>query len=121
MDDPDTRIWDIFQQYRNPPRAPTPVQDDYVEEVEAEAEAEAPPVAESTADTDAAVSVADEPTATLSNSLRFIQESEIETQSLDAVWVEKTDAICHEEAVNGHASEAPVTSSVPVVDVSIIS
>jgi hypothetical protein len=49
----------------------------------------------------------------LSNSLRFIQESEIETPSFDGVWVEKVDATDHEEVVNGHASEAPVTSSAP--------
>ncbi|KAF8800281.1 hypothetical protein BYT27DRAFT_7200473 [Phlegmacium glaucopus] len=116
------RISAIYQQYRNPPRTPTPVQDDYVEEVEVEveveeeAEAEAPAVAESTVDTDTAISVVGEPGATLSNSLRFIQESEIETPAFDGVWVEKSDTIDHEEAVNGHVSEAPVTSSAPVVD-----
>ena len=123
----DTRISDIFQQYCNPPRAPTPVQDGYVEEVEVEAEAEVeaadeeveeeeetPAVAEST---DAAIPVAIEPTATLSSSLRFIQESEIETPAFDGVWVEKADATGHEEVLNGHALEAPVTPSAPVGDV----
>jgi len=109
-----TRISDIFQQYRNPPSAPTPVQDEEVEEVEEEEE-EAP-VAESTVDPDIAVSVADEPAVPLSSGLRFIQESEIETPTFDAVWVEKTDVTGHEEAVNGHAPEAPVTPSGPVND-----
>ena len=110
-----------MQQYRNPPRAPTPVQNDDVEEVEEEeAEAEAPAVPESTTDTDASASVAGEPPAILSNSLRFIQESEIETPAFDGVWVEKADATGHEEAVNGHDPEVPVTSSAPIVDVSII-
>lgn len=115
----DTRISDIFQQYRNPPRVPTPVQDDEVEELEEEEEEEVP-VAESTVDPDIAVFVADEPIAPLSSSFRFIQESEIETPSSDAVWVEKTDATGHEEAINGHATEAPVTPPGPVTDVSII-
>jgi hypothetical protein len=52
--------------------------------------------------------------------LRFIQASEIETPTFDGVWVEKADATGHEEAVNGHASEAPLTPSAPV-DVSVIS
>lgn len=105
-----TRISDIFQQYRNPPRNPTPVQDDYVEEEEEEEEA--PVVADSTAGADPSVSAADP----IAAELRFIQESEIETPTFDGVWVEKADATGHEEAVNGNASEAPVTPSAPVVD-----
>jgi len=103
-----TRISDIFQQYRNPPLNPIPVQDDYVEEAEGEEE-EALVAADSTVDTDPSVSVAGDPT-----SLRFIQASEIETPTFDGVWVEKADATGHEEVVNGHASEAPLTPSAPV-------
>jgi hypothetical protein len=108
---------DIFQQYRNPPRPSTPVQDEYVEEVEEEV----PVVADSTADTDPTVCIASDSATALANSLRFMQASEIETPTFDGVWVEKADATGHEEVVNGHASEAPVTSSAPVANVSIIS
>ena len=115
---PDARILDIFQQYRNPPRSLTPVQDSYVEEVEEAEEEESPVVEDSTVDTDLTVSVADDPTATLSNSnLRFIQESEIETPAFDGVWVEKADAAGHEEVTNGHVSEAPAEILAPVVEV----
>ena len=121
IDTPVTRISDIFQQYRNPPRSPTPVQDGYVEEAEEEEEEEAPIVEDSIVDTDLTVSVADDSTATLSSSLRFIQESEIETPTFDGVWVEKADATGHEEVPNGHVPEAPAEPLAPVVDVSIIS
>jgi hypothetical protein len=99
IDTSDTRISDIFQQYRNPPRSPTPVQDGYVEEAEEEEE-EAP--VESIVDTDVMVSVAGDPNATLSSSLRFIQESEIEIPTFNGVWVEKADATGHEDVANGH-------------------
>lgn len=59
----------------------------------------------------------DDPTATLSSSLRFIQESEIETPTFDGVWVEKADAAGHEEVANGDVSEAPAETLAPVVDV----
>lgn len=115
---PDARISDIFQQYRNPPRSLTPVQDGYVEEAEEEEEEGASVVEDSIVDTDLTVSVADDPTATLSSSLRFIQESEIETTpTFDGVWVEKADAAGHEEVANGHLSEAPAETLAPVVDV----
>lgn len=112
---------DIYQQYRNPPRALTPPQDDDVEEEEEEEEEEEklPIIVESTADTDITVSAEGESTITLTNSLRFIQESEIETPAFDGVWVEKADATGHQEEVNGDASEAPVTPSVPVAEVRI--
>lgn len=87
---------------------------------EEEEEEEAPVAADSTADTDPTISVAGEPSATLTSSLRFIQESEIETPPFDGVWVDKADATGHEEIVNGHASDAPEKSSA-LVDVSIIS
>jgi hypothetical protein len=115
IDTSDTRISDIFRQYRNPPRSPTPVQDGYVEEAEEEEE-EAP--VESIVDTDVTVSVAGDPTATLSSNLRFIQESEIEIPTFDGVWVEKADATGHKDVANGHVPEIPLA---PVVDVSIIS
>ena len=116
----DTRISDIFQQYCNPPRSPTPAQDSYVEEAEEEGEEEAPVVEDSIVDTDPTGSVADDPTATLSSSLRFIQESEIEPPAFDGVWVEKADAAGHEEVADGHVSEAPAKSLAPV-EVLIIS
>ena len=72
-------------------------------------------------ETDLTVSIADDPTATLSSSLRFIQESEIETPAFDGVWVEKADAAGHEEVTNGHVSEAPADILAPVVDVQIFS
>jgi hypothetical protein len=88
--------------------------------LEEEEEEEAPVVEDSTVDTDLTVSVAGD-AATLSNSLRFIQESEIETPTFDGVWVEKADATGHEEVANGLVSDAPAESLTPVVDVSIIS
>ena len=116
---PDARILDIFQQYRNPPRSPTPVQDGFVEEAEQDEQEEAPVVEDFTVDTDPTVSVADDP-ATLSSNLRFIQESEIETPTtFDAVWVEKADAAGHEEVANGDVSEAPAKTLAPVVDVQL--
>ena len=121
IDTPDARISDIFQQYRNPPRSLTPVQDGYVEEAEEEEEEGASAVENSVVETDLTVSIADDPTATLSSSLRFIQESEIETPAFDGVWVEKADAAGHEEVANGHLSEAPAETLAPVVDVQIFS
>ena len=119
IDTPDTRILDVFQQYRNPP-SPTPIQDSYVEEVEVEEEGEEAPVVESSiTDTDLTVTVADDSTATLSNSLRFIQESEIEAPTFDGVWVEKADVAGHEEIANGHVSEAPAESLAPVIEVQL--
>lgn len=60
----------------------------------------------------------DDPTATLSSSLRFIQESELEAPAFDdGVWVEKADAAGHEEVANGDVSEAPAETLAPVVDV----
>ena len=88
-----------------------------MEEAEEEEEEEAPIVEDSVVDTDLTISVADDPTATLSSSLRFIQESEIETPAFDGVWVEKADAAGHEEVANGHISEAPAETLAPVVDV----
>lgn len=89
----------------NPPRAPTP-----------EAPAEEQPVVEETV-VEVEVPVAGIPSAIASSSFRFIQDSEIETPSFDegVEWVEKSEAVGHEEpVVNGHATEEDAPASADV-------
>ncbi|KAF9479064.1 hypothetical protein BDN70DRAFT_932907 [Pholiota conissans] len=103
-----SRLLEIVDLAFNPPRAPTP---EPIEE----------PVAleESIVHVEAEVPTAEIPTATVSGSFRFIQDSEIETPSFEegGVWVEKSDAAGHEEPiVNGHVAEeaAPAPAEAPI-------
>ncbi|KAF8971169.1 hypothetical protein BDZ97DRAFT_1693864 [Flammula alnicola] len=104
------RLLEITQLAFNPPRAPTP-QEEQVEEEEEQQQT----LADSTEDIEPEVPVADIPTATISSSFRFIQASEIEISSFEegAEWVEKSDAAGHEEehAVNGHVAEEAAPSA----------
>lgn len=91
----------------NPPRAPTPQR----EEEEEVVEEEEPVLAASAVETEPEVPVVGIPvSSTMSSSLQFIQDSEIEAPVFEegAEWIEKADAVGHEEehAVNGVTTEA---------------
>lgn len=96
---------EITQLAFNPPRAPTPQQEEEV------VEEEEPVLAASAVETEPEAPVAGiAASSTMSSSFRFIQDSELETPVFEegAEWIEKADAVDHEEehAVNGVTPEA---------------
>ncbi|KAF8160611.1 hypothetical protein B0H34DRAFT_697356 [Crassisporium funariophilum] len=107
-----TRILEIVQLALNPPRAPTPVQEEEVDEQQQ------PTPEESSVDSEAEAPVAGVPSGTASSSFRFIQESELETLSFEegVEQIEKADAAGHQEdhIGNGHVSEQPSAAPAPL-------
>ncbi|KAF8198121.1 hypothetical protein BJ912DRAFT_953159 [Pholiota molesta] len=101
-----SRVLEIVDLAFNPPRAPTP-----------EVPVEEQPVVEETV-VEVEVPVAGIPPVVPASGFRFIQDSEIETASFEegVEWVEKSEAVGHEEpVVNGHAlEEAPVSAEAPI-------
>jgi hypothetical protein len=107
-----SRVLEIVDLAFNPPRAPTP-----------EVPVEEQPVVEETV-VEVEVPVAGIPPVVPASGFRFIQDSEIETASFEegVEWVEKSEAVGHEEpVVNGHApEEAPVSAEVRIVSSPLI-
>ncbi|KAF8876704.1 hypothetical protein CPB84DRAFT_1752363 [Gymnopilus junonius] len=108
-----SRLSEIVNLAFNPPRAPTPPPEEEPEQVseilvesiitEAVVEIEVP----------ATATVAGIPSSAVGGSFQFMQDSEIEASTFEetAEWIEKSDAIGHDEqpepqeqAVNGHAT-----------------
>jgi hypothetical protein len=115
LDVTDTRLLEITQLSLNPPRAPTPIQENLPEEV-----TEVPETPADQGGPD--VSASNQPVGvSVSGSFDFMQASELETPFEDnAEWVERSDAVGHQEeqaveAVNGHVSadEPAATISPP--------
>lgn len=81
--------------------APPQPEPQFATEEQPEEAVSVPPVAEP--------AVSGVPPSSMTSSFRFIQDSEIETPSFEegAEWIEKSDAVDHEEPyTNGHAAEA---------------
>lgn len=88
----DTRLAELTEQGLNPPRAPTPVQEEVSEESQ---ESEDPVDVVASIDIHAEISVSGVPAPlTNSNSFHFMQASELETPSFEenVEWVEAADA-----------------------------
>ena len=109
---PDTRLHEITQLYLNPPRIPTPVVEDPVED---------PQELEASTITEPETAGAGAPGT---GSFHFMQESELESGAFEenAEWVERTDAVGAEDgsaqvepAANGVAvDEIPASVSAPI-------
>ena len=97
---------EITQLAFNPPRAPTPQQEEEV------VEEEEPVLAASVVETEPEPPVVGVPALPMSSSFRFIQDSELETPVFEegAEWIEKADAVGHEE---GHAVNGIITEAAP--------
>jgi len=122
-----SRLLEITHHSLNPPRVPTPIEDEQFEEPQEAS------VSLSTVDTEPEVAVAGVTGAIpASGSFHFMQASELETPSFEdsAEWVERADALGHEEeevapgpdiaeavieeAANGHSDlEETVTADIP--------
>lgn len=108
----DARLLEITEVSLNPPRVPTPVQEDVPEAV-----AEA-------AETGVDVAASTQPVGLSSSaSFDFMQASELEPSfEENAEWVERSDAVGHPEEqavepVNGHVhSEKPLATVTPPED-----
>ncbi|KAJ7084352.1 hypothetical protein B0H15DRAFT_939982 [Mycena belliarum] len=108
------RLLEITQLSLNPPRAPTPAQENAQEEV---AVAEEAPSVEGVSAGQQTIGVS------ASGSFDFMQASELETPFEDnAEWVERSDAVGHQEViepVNGHVkADEPIPTVTPPAEAS---